>query len=179
MTEINYYSIVFWFIFPVILSILLFDYWNIRIKKYFICNLFIVACLFGSINLGWQIYSNIGFGQFIKTSKEIMKNSDDVIVSIPEDLYIKTKHIHRFSSCFSTMPASIIMSGNKKVEKVLAPQEYYFDYSQWCFYDMEHTYYGSQLDILRIQTTFIKPQSVFLDLTNIVEEFKKNGYVKP
>lgn len=179
MTEINYYSIVFWFIFPVILSILLFDYWNIGIKKYFICNLFIVSCLFGSINLSWQIYSNIGFGQFVKTSKEIMKKSDDVIVSIPEELYVNTKHINRFSSCFSTMPASIIMSGNRKVEKVIAPQEYYYDYSQWCFYDSEKTYYNPNSNMLVVQTVMIKPQTSLIDVSIIVEEFKEKGYVKP
>ena len=114
-----------------------------EIKKYFISNLFIVACLFGSINLGWQIHSNIEFGKYIKSAKETVNNSYGVITSFSEDVYSTTRHINSYSTCFSTMPASILFSENKKVEKVLAPQEYYQDYSQWCFYNPEYTYSSS------------------------------------
>ncbi len=177
--ELHNYSIVFWFIFPIIFTVILLDCLNVEIKKYFISNLFIVACLFGSINLGWQIHSNIEFGKYIKSAKETVNNSYGVITSFSEDVYSTTRHINSYSTCFSTMPASILFSENKKVEKVLAPQEYYQDYSQWCFYNPEYTYYDEINDILHIQAAMIKPQSSLLDMTNIVEEFKNKGYVKP
>ena len=177
--EINNYSLLFWFIFPVILAILCLDYKKIEIKQYFITNLLMVACFFGSINLCWQIYSNFEFGKYTKSLKEVMQKSDDVIVEIPEDMYFKHRHINSALTCFSIMPVSILLSDNKIAEKVIFPSTYYNDYSNACFSDLKHTHYDFGEDALWLQTTKIKSKSSLLDVTPVIEEFKNKGLLKP
>ena len=123
----------------------------------------------------WQIRSNIEFGKFVQTTKEVLKNSENVIVSIPEEIYVNTRYVNGNSTCFSTMPASVLMSESKKVEKVIEPQKYYHDYSPWCFDGNDFTNYDKKNDFLRLQTVSLKPQTKYWDLSTIVEEFKKTG----
>lgn len=176
--EINNYSFIFLLIFPTILTILCLDYKKIEIKQYFVTNLLMVACFFGSVNLCWQIYSNLEYGKYTATLKEVMQNSDDVFAEIPEDLYFKHRHIRSAATCFSMMPVSILLSDNKQVEKVIVPSSYYDDYSDACFYDKEHTYFDAREKFLWVQSAKIKPQSSLLDVTKIVDELKNRGWVK-
>ena len=177
--EINNYNLLFLFIFPVILTILCLDYQKIEIKQYFITNLLMVACFFGSVNLCWQIYSNLEFGKYTKSLKEVMQKSDNVIVEIPEDMYFKHRHINSAVTCFSIMPASILLSDNKIAEKVIFPSSYYYDYGAACFDDVKHTHYDFGEDALWLQTAKIKSKTSLLDATPIVEEFKNKGLLKP
>lgn len=177
-SEICNYSVAFWFIFPVILAILCCDYYEIKLKQYFVNNILLVACIFGSLNLLWQIYSNIEFGKYVNFMKETIRKSETTIVQVPEEKYQNLKYVRSYNTCFSTIPASIILSETKKVEKFVMPSKYYIDYNQWCFYDLENTHYNSKYDILKLQTAYVLPQTSLLDLTPIVDEFKKQGLVK-
>lgn len=177
-SEICNYSVAFWFIFPVILAILCCDYCKIKLKQYFVNNILLVACIFGSLNLLWQIYSNIEFGRYVDFMKETIRKSETTIVQVPEEKYQNLKYVRSYNTCFSTIPASIILSETKKVEKFVMPSKYYIDYNQWCFDDLENTNYNSKNNLLILQTTLIKPQTSLLDLTSIVDEFKKQGLVK-
>ena len=176
--EINNYSLIFWFIFPIILTILCLDYKKIEIKQYFVTNLLMVACFFGSVNLCWQIYSNLEYGKYTTTLKEIIQNSEDVFVEIPEELYFNHRYIHSSTTCFSMMPASILLSNNKQVEKVIVPSTYYKDYCNACFYDTEHTYYDTKEKALWLQTAKISQKSSMLDTVTIVDELKSRGWIK-
>lgn len=176
--ELHEYSFVFWFIFPVILSILCCDYYEIKLKQYFINNILMIACIFGILNLLWQIHSNIEFGKYLNMLREIMQNSKTTIVEMPEEKYQNIKYVRACTTCFSTMLASILLSETKKVEKIVKPSKYYIDYSQWCFDDFENVNYNQKYKILILQCTPLQPQTSLLDLTPIVDEFKKQGFVK-
>lgn len=176
--ELHNYSVVFWCIFPVVLSILICDYYEIKFKQYFINNILLVACIFGSLNLLWQIYSNLEFGKYTNQLREVMKNAETIIVEIPEEEYQNTKYLREYITCFSISPASVLLSETKEVEKIIKPSKYYNDYSQWCFDDSEHTHYNPKSEILMLQSSIIKPQTSLLDLTTIVDEFETKGLVK-
>ena len=173
--EMHNYSLVFWFIYPVILTILLLDYYNVEIKKYFITNLLILACIFGSINLMWQIHSNIEFGKYTQTLKDVMNTSENSLVRIPKALFEEKRYMGAGSVCFSTTPASVIISDNKKKDKIIIPSENHSDYSQYCFEGNNFTHYDVQNNILKFQTAPLKPQTKYWDLSTIVEEFKHTG----
>lgn len=170
--ELHNYSIVFWFIFPVILVLILFDYFNIQINESFFANLFVIACVFGCINLSWQIYSNIEHGKYINYLKNLMSKSEQVIVKIPENDYKENRFINSYNTCFGLAQRSIALSYSNKV---ILPSGYFNDYSEYCFADKSETNYNEQRDILRLQTTYYKVKTKYWDLTPIIEEFKKQG----
>lgn len=178
--EIQNYSIVFWFMFPVILIILLIDYFKIDVNKinpFFYRNLFILACLTGIINLGWQINSAYSFGKYTDYLKTLIKNSTETIVYIPKKDLEKYKYL-RYNTCFGVTHKSLLLSDDYIVNKVIFPAEYYNDYSEFCFDSADYTYYNKKEDILYLQTTPIHIKTKYWDISPIAGEFEKRNLIK-
>ena len=123
----------------------------------------------------WQIHSNIEFGKYTQTLKDVMNTSENSLVRIPKALFEEKRYMGACSVCFSTTPASVIISDNKKKDKIIIPSENHSDYSQYCFEGNNFTHYDVQNNILKFQTAPLKPQTKYWDLSTIVEEFKHTG----
>lgn len=178
--EMQNYSVVFWFMFPVILIILLIDYFKVDINKinpFLYRNLFILACITGIINLCWQINSAYSFGKYTDYLKNLIKSSAETIVYIPKEDLDKYKYM-RYNTCFGVMHKALLLSETHLVDKVIFPGDYYNDYSEFCFDDINNTYYDKNRNMLYLQTTPIHIKTKYWDVSPIVNEFEKRELVR-
>ncbi len=174
--ELQNYSYALWFIFPVIISILALDYFKIKLDNYFYSNLLITACVFGVLNLLWQINTCFEFAKYENYLKNLLNNSKQVVVKIPDEDLTKYSFL-KFNTCFGVIQRSIFLIDNYVKDKIIVPSKNYCDYSKYCFDDIEHTYYDKTNDILYIQTAPLKIKTKYWELTPIKEEFEKTGRV--
>ena len=178
--ELHYYSVVLWFIYPIFLLIILLDYFKIDISKYnkfVFSNLIIVACVFGILNLSWQIHSFYEFGKYEAYLKNLIAKSKNVVVNIPQSDLKKYTFLNN-NMCFGTIIRGIFLTKKGQKAKIIFPSKYFCDYSIHCFDDYKHTYYDESKNILYLQTAAFKIKTKYWDLSNIVAAFKKQGRVK-
>lgn len=178
--EMQNYSIVMWFIFPVLISILVFDFIEPKSEKvntYFISNLLIIGCLFGIFNLIWQIHSCIEFGKYKNHLKNLIKNAETTFIEIPqEDLNWENVYM-RYASCYGISFSSVLLSEDSYIKHVIVPSDYYIDYNEFCFSGPEYNYYDKNKKLTYIQKGFLK-NTYYWDLTEINKEYEKLGRVK-
>ena len=177
--EIHNYSIAFWLFFPLVLVLIIMDYLNIDFYKYnncFIPNLFIVACIFGIMNLCWQIHSCFEFDKYTQYLKNIINNSNSTVVTIPEEDFEKYFFL-KYNTCFGTMHKSLFLSDSHKIKSIIFPSEYYCNYNEYCFDDKKNTYFNKKENILFLQMALTKVNNRYWDLTDIVDEFTKEGRI--
>ena len=175
--EMHFYSLTFWFLFPVIFTILFLDFKNINvseINKAFYSNLLIIACLIGFCNLAWQFYSCYQHKHYLWHIKYLFNNSENVLVNIPREDYQNHKFM-RFDTCFGKLQKSVFLSDEYVVKKLLYPLEYDGTYSEFCYEKIDGTYYDEENDVVALQRAPLKVKTKYWDLTPIVEEFKKQG----
>lgn len=173
MIEIQNYSFVFWFIFPVILFILAMDYIHKELQYTFLNNLVVISCIIGIIGLSWQINTCFEFNKYTSYLKNLMTNSDEVLISIPQQDF-ENKSFLNFNTCFGTMHKSIFLSDDYIINKLIIPKEYYPDYSQYCYAleDGSKNYYDSEQNIQWLQTSPLKIKNKYWDISLIKEELE-------
>lgn len=178
--ELHYYSVVLWFIFPVILLIFFLDYFKIDVEKYnqyLFSNIVIVASIFGILNLVWQIHSFSEFGKYENYLKTLIKTKDEVVLNIPQEDFNKYSFLS-YNNCFGVMQRAIFLTDKGEKSKIIYPSDYFRDYSNYCVEDIDNTYYDKQNNILYIQTSPFKVKTQFWDLSDIVQVFEREGKVK-
>lgn len=178
--ELHYYSVVLWFIYPVILLIILFDYFKVDVdnyNKYLFSNLVVIASIFGILNLLWQIHSFYEFGKYENYLKDLIKTKKEVVLNIPEEDF-KNNSFLSYNNCFGVMQRAIFLTERGEKSKIIYPSKYFRDYSNYCVEDIDNTYYDKQNNILYIQTSPFKVKTPFWDLSDIVQVFEKENRVK-
>ena len=166
-----------WLLFPIIITILCFDYLKIDINSKFCSNLLIITSIWGILNLCWQINTSFYFQKSSEYFKNIISDSAQNIITIPKEDIENLKFLNT-NNCFAQIQRSILFNSSTTDTKIIMPQEYYNDYSQFCFIDSDNTYFDEQNQILYLQTCKFKLKTKYWDLTKVSEEFKKSGRVK-
>lgn len=178
--EIQNYSYVFWFVFPVYAVILLTDYFNINISKYnkcFYSNLYIVGCIAGILNILWQINSCFEFGKYEVYLKNLMKNSKEIVVTIPEEDFNKYRFL-KYNTCFGTLHKSAFLADDYVVEKIIVPSDKFPDYSLYCFDDKDNNFYDSETGILHLQTAPLRLKNRYWDLSVVKNGLENAGKIQ-
>ena len=178
--ELVNYSFALWLLFPIILSVLILDYLNIdinNINQYFYSNLLVITCVFGILNLIWQINSSFYFQKSNDYLKNLIKTSQESIITIPKE-DIEKYNFLRTNTCFGQIQRSIILNEDAKNTKIIFPADYYNDYSKFCFADSESNFYDADNNIIYLQSSSFGLKSKYWDLTNVAEEFEKSGKIK-
>ena len=179
--EENNYSPVLWFIFPTIITLICFDYFNLNIEKrnpYFYSHLILITCIFGCINLLWQINSCFEFIEYKSYLEKTIENSRTTIIRIPNEEF-KNNNILRYATCFGFSQQSIFLTEkNKKAKIILPTKECPIYIEKYCAEGPDETYYDAKEDRLILQSSFFKTKTKYWDLTPIAEELKKRGRVK-
>ena len=179
--ELLNYSFALWLLFPTIIALILLDYFKIDIDKLnpsFYSNLLIVTCIFGVINLLWQINTTFYFQKSNNYLKDLINNSKETIITIPKEDIEKYNSILRINTCYGQSSRSIILNDNADNTKIIFPADYYNDYSQFCFADNENNFYVKDINVILIQTTSFPLITKYFNLTKVAEEFEKSGKVK-
>ena len=178
--EILYYSPILWFIFPLMIILLTADYFDIDIEQRnpnFYPNLVLITCIFGCLNLLWQINSANDFGKYKNYLEELLNKSEEVIIKIPEYDLQNNPNL-RYLTCFGLSQQSVFLQNKNRTGKIILPDENSIIYNESCATGIDKTYYDPQRDILRIQDGFTKVKTKYWDLTPVKEEFIKTGRVK-
>lgn len=176
MMELQNYSFIFWFIFPIILLILIFDYKEIKISNKFVSNLIIISSICGITGLIWQINSCFEFNKYITHLKELLNKSENIIVYIPENDF-KDKKFMNYNTCFGTMHKSIFLSEEYKINKIFIPDKYFPDYNEYCFaqYRNEHNHFDEKNQVLYLQTSPLRLKNKYWDISIIKNELEKTN----
>ena len=181
LIELVNYSPIFWFIFPTIVAILICEYLKIDLNKKnpnLYEYLIIVTCVFGILNLAWQIKSTFDFSKYKQYLEKTIKESESTLVKIPNKDFEK-KEILRYATCFGFTQQSIFLTEKNKKAKIILPTKECPIYTEnYCEEGPDKTYYDEKEDRLILQSSFFKTKTKYWDLTPIVEEFKKEGRVK-
>lgn len=181
LIELVNYSPIFWFLFPILILILILEYlqFNINSKiQLFYEYMLIVTCVFGILNLIWQIKSTFDFNDYKKYLTNEIQKTESTFVSIPNEEF-KNNNILRYSTCFGLAQQSIFLTKeNEKAKVILPTKECPIYIEKYCAEGPEETYYDEKEDRLILQSSFFKTKTKYWDLTPIAEEFKKQGRVK-
>ena len=124
--------------FCIVLYFFIAEYFNFKAEKfnpYFYENLIIISCIFGILNIFWQIHSCIEYGKRQQELKTIMNNSEKVITEIPDKYYeedYKYSYLFDHLPCYGILPLSILLSEKYEVNRMLwSSQKHVGDY---CFF---------------------------------------------
>lgn len=179
--ELLNYSFALWLLFPTIIALILLDYFKIDIDKLnpsFYSNLLVVTCIFGVINLLWQINTSFYFQKSNNYLKDLINKSEETIITIPKEDIEKYNYILRTNTCFGQSQRSVILNDDADNTKIIFPADYYEDYSQYCFADEENNYYVKENNIIVIQTTVSPLITKYWNLTKVAEKFEESGKIK-
>lgn len=174
MIELQNYSFVFWFIFPITLLLLILEYKKITINSEFLSNLITISCIIGIIGLIWQINTCFEFNRYITYLKDLMEKSQNVFVSIPKEDF-ENKNQLNFNTCFGTMHKSIFLSDEYVIKKIIIPDKNTPDNNEYCFsgYGNEYNRYDEENQFIYIQTSPVKLKNKYWDMSLIKEEFEQ------
>ncbi len=164
--ELSHYSFTFFFIFPTVFIIFLFDYKGINFRENFLSNLIVISCITGIIGLAWQINSCFMFDKYVKYLKNLIASSQETFIKIPKE-DIENKPFLKFDTEFGSLHKTIFLSENKNIDKLIIPTD--TDASD---YPNATTFYDKENDVIILQTSFLKPVSPYWNLTKIKEKFK-------
>ena len=187
LIELHSYTVLFAFIFPIILFILICDYFNIEKylyfgkddwEKAFWPNMLVIVCIFGFINCSWQIYSNMEYGKYIAYLKNLLRTQSSTFVYMDENDYRNNEYIRRNNTCLGLMTRSIFLSETKEINKIICPSEFLGDYNNYCFHEPEYNYLDIKNRKIRIQTQIYKAKTENWNLMPIVREFAKRKMVR-
>ncbi len=163
------------FIFPLILFFIITDYKGIDIgkfNKHFYENLFIIACVFGVINLSCQIYFAYNHTKYISYLENLLDNSTEKIVNIPKE-DIESYKFLKYETCFGSMHKALFLSDDYIVDRIISPTKDYPDYSTYCMEVPPHTYYNKEQNRIYLQTSPVNIKTKYWDVSPLVEEIEK------
>lgn len=169
MTELQNYSFVFWFIYPVIITILTMEYFHKEINSIFLSNLIVTACIIGLIGISWQLNNCFEFNKYVSYLKELIKKSEKTFITIPEEDFT-TKPFLSFNTCFGTMHKAIFISEEYEIKKLIMPATYYPDYTEYCMDTEKENYYDNAREFLYLQTTSMRLKNKYWDISEIKEQ---------
>jgi hypothetical protein len=165
-------------VFPVILLIMLSDYFNKDINNFnsaFLPNLFVIACISGILNLSWQIHSCIEYRHYSNYLKFLVKNSQTFYTKIPEEDYGKYDFLN-YNTCYGLLYKSLIYSDSYKIKTLLIPPKQERINLDFCYATEENNRYIPKYNGILIQGRFFPIKTRFWDLSLVKEEYLKSGY---
>ena len=119
--EIHSYAAAMILIFPVILIILIIDFFNIKTEnKAFVPNLFIIACIVGILQLAWQIHGCFMFKQYIEYLKNVITISTEKLIQIPKEDYNNNKFLKLYMG-YGIIHQSVLLNPNNPIDKIIVP----------------------------------------------------------
>ena len=149
-------------------------------NKNFYKNLFLVSCIFGILNLSWQIHNCIEFGKYSQFLKDKINKSNEKVYVLPITNYTihSSARFLNVNPCFGIIQQSLILNDNYKVKSIIFPNKDSGNYDYYCFAEKDSTYYDKENNVLKLQTLNLPIISKAWDLTDIAAEFEKKGLVK-
>ncbi len=164
--------------FFIVLYFFIAEYFNFKAEKfnpYFYKNLIIISCIFGILNIFWQIHSCIEYGKLQQELKSIMNNSKEVITEIPDKYYEEDyKYSYLFDNlpCYGILPLSILLNDKYEVNRMLWPSQKRVN--AYCALGKTDNFYINPRYI-KIQDTVLPVKNKYWDLTPIAEAYKEKG----
>ena len=165
--EINFYAGAMLLVFPIILTILIFDYFEIKIdNKAFVSNLFTIACIIGILQLAWQINGAFVFNKYVNYLKNILKTNDGVFIEMPNIDWDKDKFLRLYTG-YGVIHQSVLLSDSPKVEKIIIPSKYRDENIDWSSENMTR-----ETNNIYILHTAIYPMNLkeYVDVSDIVKK---------
>lgn len=181
--ELSNYMISFLCFFIIFAFILCKEYFNFKMENFnknFYKNLFLVSCIFGILNLSWQIHNCIEFGKYSQFLKDKINKSNEKVYVLPITNYTihSSARFLNVNPCFGIIQQSLILNDNYKVKSIIFPNKDSGNYDYYCFAEKDSTYYDKENNVLKLQTLNLPIISKAWDLTDIAAEFEKKGLVK-
>lgn len=164
--------------FCIVLYFFIAEYFNFKAENfnpYFYGNLIIISCIFGILNISWQIHSCFEYGKLQQELKSIMNNSKEVIIEIPDKYYeegYKYSYLFNNLPCYGTLPLSILLNDKYEVNRLLWPSQKRVN--DYCALGKTDNFYINPRYI-KIQGIVLSVKNKYWDLTPIAEAYKENG----
>lgn len=172
--ELQNYSFAFWFIFPVIITLLIMEYKNKEFNSVFLSNLIVTSCIIGIIGLFWQINTCFEFHKYTSYLKNLMANTEGVFIKIPQE-DDKNEFFLNFNLCYGLTHTSLLLSDDFKIKKIVVPAEYYHSYSPFCFSLQQegNNFYNPENNSVYLQQAPLKLQTKYWDLSILKDEIEE------